>query len=70
MSSLGRKVIPISLAVALGIWNGYYAFSPALKEQQKESEPITQNGQQPDKTIHSDDFGQQKSSNGNTSLNR
>ncbi|OTB04528.1 hypothetical protein M426DRAFT_320647 [Hypoxylon sp. CI-4A] len=35
MSSFGRTFIPIGIAVAFGVWNGYYAFNPALKEQQK-----------------------------------
>ncbi|KAI5923784.1 hypothetical protein F4810DRAFT_667457 [Camillea tinctor] len=47
MSSLGRYV-PISLAIAFGVFNGYYAFSGPLKAQQEK--PISPDAKQQTKS--------------------
>ncbi|KAI1139839.1 hypothetical protein F5Y05DRAFT_412020 [Hypoxylon sp. FL0543] len=47
MSSFGRTFIPIGLAIAFGVWNGYYAFNPAFKEQEKTSQQSTAKDIQP-----------------------
>ncbi|KAI2611681.1 uncharacterized protein GGS25DRAFT_205475 [Hypoxylon fragiforme] len=38
MSSFGRTILPVGLAVAFGIWNGFYAFSPAFQEERQRRE--------------------------------
>ncbi|KAI1381319.1 hypothetical protein F4677DRAFT_402661 [Hypoxylon crocopeplum] len=67
MSSFGRQFIPIGLAVVFGIVNGYYAFNPALKEQQKE---MQQSIAKDDKTAEVRDASQQGSSKADTSPTR
>ncbi|KAI0900297.1 hypothetical protein F4806DRAFT_491184 [Annulohypoxylon nitens] len=71
MSSFGRTFIPIGLAVAFGIFNGYYAFAPTLREHQNASKPTTTKGnQQIDNVAEANDSTQPKSSSTDTGLNR
>ncbi|OTA65077.1 hypothetical protein K449DRAFT_392159 [Hypoxylon sp. EC38] len=49
MSSFTRTFIPIGLAIAFGVWNGYYAFNPAFKEHQQKSQSIAKDLQPTDK---------------------
>ncbi|KAI5858163.1 hypothetical protein GGS23DRAFT_341157 [Durotheca rogersii] len=67
MSSLVRGFLPISLAIAFGIWNGYYAFDTSLREQQQQGKRATQqptttnDSQQPPKALEAGQPAQQKS---------
>ncbi|KAI0884884.1 uncharacterized protein GGS22DRAFT_164563 [Annulohypoxylon maeteangense] len=71
MSSFGRAFIPIGLAVAFGILNGYYAFGPLLQEHQNISQlPTEKRNQQPDSVAKVNDSTQHKSSSSETKPNR
>ncbi|KAI0843678.1 hypothetical protein F5Y06DRAFT_291597 [Hypoxylon sp. FL0890] len=68
MSSFGRTFIPIGLAVAFGVWNGYYTFNPAFKEHQEASQQSTANPQPTEKTTEVNK--QQRSSRNDASPDR
>ncbi|KAI1453819.1 hypothetical protein F4805DRAFT_442258 [Annulohypoxylon moriforme] len=71
MSSFGRTFIPIGLAVAFGIFNGYYAFGPIFRDHQKASQPPTaKDSQKTDSVAEVKDFTQNKSSSSDTKPNR
>ncbi|KAI1412378.1 hypothetical protein F5Y13DRAFT_163467 [Hypoxylon sp. FL1857] len=68
MSSFGRY-IPLGLAVAFGIWNGYYAFKPAFKELQMGSQQSLAKDLQPIEK-QTDANNQQKPPKDDASSNR
>ncbi|KAH7021109.1 uncharacterized protein B0I36DRAFT_367552 [Microdochium trichocladiopsis] len=46
MSFFVSRVLPVGFAIGFGIWNGYYAFNPVLKEQlEKKNDPALRGGQ-------------------------
>ncbi|KAI0007952.1 hypothetical protein F4779DRAFT_589268 [Xylariaceae sp. FL0662B] len=50
MGSFTRTFIPMGLAIAFGIWNGYYAFGPILREHHEQrTQSIAKDEQQQDK---------------------
>ncbi|KAI1404165.1 hypothetical protein F4819DRAFT_448928 [Hypoxylon fuscum] len=71
MSSFFRTAIPITLAVAFGIWNGYYAFDPAFKEHQQGSQKsIAKEDQQLNQAAKFRDNNQQKAPKADTPPSR
>ncbi|KAI2464289.1 hypothetical protein F4781DRAFT_413424 [Annulohypoxylon bovei var. microspora] len=71
MSSFGRTFIPIGLAVAFGMFNGYYVFAPMFREQQKGSQlPITKSDQETNMMARLDDSTQHQPSDTDISSNR
>ncbi|KAI8960871.1 hypothetical protein F5Y11DRAFT_328375 [Daldinia sp. FL1419] len=71
MSSFTRTAIPIGLAVAFGIWNGYYVLNPAFKEQQEKAQQrMAMDSQQLDRVPEPKDTAQQNMSTTDTSHNR
>ncbi|KAI0100713.1 hypothetical protein F4776DRAFT_649425 [Hypoxylon sp. NC0597] len=68
MSSFTRTFIPIGLAIAFGVWNGYYAFDPAFKDHQKASQSIAKDTQPTDKATEASN--QQRSPKDDASSNR
>ncbi|KAI1213646.1 uncharacterized protein F4807DRAFT_408567 [Annulohypoxylon truncatum] len=71
MSSFGRNFIPISLAVAFGMLNGYYVFGSTFKEHQKAPQlPTTRDNQQTDSVTEVNDSTQHKSSSPDTKPDR
>ncbi|KAI0130644.1 hypothetical protein F4814DRAFT_403128 [Daldinia grandis] len=71
MSSFTRAALPIGLAITFGIWNAYYVFDPAFKEQQKKTQQRPEkDNQQLDKVPEVKDIAQQKTPKTDTSPNR